>query len=276
MVDYPAAVSASAVSDTGRVREHNEDAVWLGTRFFRDALGSARFDGEETDGLVLAVADGVGGAAAGEIASRQVVEAMAARITEAGPAVANARAYHRVAEAVNGELLSSARRDLRRRGMATTYTGLHIAAGHITWLNAGDSRLYHLGDSGVVQITRDHTLREESGDPSIPGNIITNCFGTADGFYIDVGNTLEPIAGDRDAGRDAILLLCSDGLSDYADMQAVSERLMRLRNELNDEATGDPNIVLDLLEEASRFLLGLALEGGGGDNVTAMVVVLHA
>lgn len=264
MTTLPAAVIAAAVSDTGRVREHNEDAVWLGDTFFRDQLRSASFTGDAVAGLLLGVADGVGGAAAGEVASEWVASRMAERIHEVdmeAPGTPVAQELSQLARGVNEELIAESERRPGRQGMATTYTALLFTSGVSYWVNAGDSRLYGYSEDTLRQLNRDHTLREERGDPSIPGNIITNCYGTPEGFYLDVG-TVAPDGAD-------LFLLCSDGLSDYADMDRAEAVLRRT---LRDIGTADTAAVASRLEDAVGELLQLALSGGGGDNVTAVIV----
>jgi protein phosphatase len=167
------------------------------------------------------------------------------------------------AEAANRELVTEARTRPGREGMATTYTAILLGATSV-WINAGDSRLYALRGDEFGQISTDHTLREQSGDPSIPGNIITNCFGTVDGFYADAGRL------DTD-GVDAFLL-CSDGLSDYADMSRVADVLRAVigRHE-QDRDSVPPDDAAVYLEHAASAALQLALEGGGGDNVSLLI-----
>jgi len=260
-------MDVAAISDTGRVREHNEDAVWIGDSFFRSGCRSRRIGPHQTDGVVLAVADGVGGAAAGEVASQWVAEQMARRLgavvrradsdTSRGAADVEAEAK-RIASQVNEELVGEGNRRPGRHGMATTWTGIVVSSVFTGWMNAGDSRLYCSRGGRLEQISRDHTLREERGDPSIPGNIITNCFGMPDDFRLDVG-VLDP------GGCDA-MLLCSDGLSDYADMSRVGELL----RDLPDRGPDDEDA--RYLEPVARAMLDAALAGGGGDNVTLLIV----
>lgn len=268
MVTLPAAVEVAAISDTGRVREHNEDALWLGNAFARSGFHARRFAGEAIDGLVLAVADGVGGAAAGEVASRFVVEEMADRIAAdlsgRGEDPPTAEQLAGIAARVNDELVTQGNRRAGRRGMATTWTGILLTRAMACWMNAGDSRLYRVGEEGLVQVSRDHTLREESGDPSIPGNIITNCFGTPEGFRLDVGSL--------DPSGSLTLLLCSDGLSDYANMDRVAALLAALP-----PAPDGEDADASYLEPTAREILDSALAGGGGDNVTLLIVrLIHA
>lgn len=267
MGNLPTSIDVAAISDTGRVREHNEDAVWMGDTFFRSGFRSRRIGPEAVDGLVLAVADGVGGAAAGEVASRWVAEQMAQRVSAivggAGEAPAGTPTrveaeLKRVAAQVNEELVREGARRPGRRGMATTWTGIVVSAAFTGWMNAGDSRLYCAHGARVEQVSRDHTLREERGDPTIPGNIISNCFGMPDEFRLDVG-VLDP-------GGCEAMLLCSDGLSDYADMVRVSELLHDLPDRHPDADDAG------YLEPVARAMLDAALAGGGGDNVTLLIV----
>jgi PPM family protein phosphatase len=263
MTTLPTTIDIAAISDTGRVREHNEDAVWFGDGFFRSGFRSRRVVEPEIDGLLLAVADGVGGAAAGEVASKWVCEQMAALIAGIHGeerAVLEAR-LKRTASRVNDELVRQGDRRPGRRGMATTFTGVLFSASWSCWLNAGDSRFYCARNGELSQVSRDHTLREERGDPSIPGNIITNCFGTPDEFYLDVGS-LDPFSCDA-------FLLCSDGLSDYADMARVAGILAELPSPPPDDETAA------YLEPAARDILDSALAGGGGDNVTLLIARPH-
>ena len=250
MSELPTAITVTAVSDSGLVRRENEDAIWLGDRFVRSGVHAEQFSRDQAGGLLLAVADGVGGAAAGEVASQWVTEQIASRLAAAKiPASYEGAAglLCRVAGGVNRDLLREAERHPELRGMATTYTAVFIRHPHTIWMNAGDSRLYAVDELGMRQITRDHTLREERGDPSIPGNIISNCFGMPDGFYLDVGRL--------DVSACESFVLCTDGFSDYADLERAADVL---RN------TGDA-------EQAVRALVDLALEGGGGDNITLIL-----
>ncbi|MBU8913726.1 MAG: hypothetical protein KOO61_06845, partial [Spirochaetales bacterium] len=158
------------------------------------------------------------------------------------------------AAAVNDQLAARGESRDELRGMATTLTGIYFQGPLACWINAGDSRLYALRGGSLTQISRDHTLREMTGDPRIPGNIITNCFGTQNEFYLDVGELLP--------ADDLTYLICSDGLSDYTD-QTTLESIVK------EHAT--PQTLGDLDATAER-LVAAAKTGGGGDNITCMVV----
>jgi len=248
---------AAAASDIGLVRSRNEDGVWLGGSFLRTGHRSAVLGVPTGRGTFLAVADGVGGAAAGDVASRFVLEEMARLIDDApAPLMTDAAGpwFKQTANAVNDALVHRGESRDELRGMSTTLTGVYFTDQVACWINAGDSRLYALRGEGLSQVSRDHTLREMTGDPRIPGNIITNCFGTRNEFYLDVG-TLSP-------ADDFIYLICSDGLSDYAD-HADLESIVKGCAAANE---------LEELDSAASRLVAAAKAGGGGDNITCVIV----
>ena len=242
------------MSDVGLIRPQNEDALWIDDHMIRDDGESRVVDmSERTIPLLLAVADGVGGAAAGEIASAFVARQMGRYCTDEErdpPTMADLREE---AARVNDLLLVEAERRVQWRGMATTYTAIVFAPTCQCWVHAGDSRLYGVIEGELVQISRDHTLREISGDPRVPGNIIVNCFGSSSNFYTDSG-TLTP-------SRTDLYLLCSDGLSDYANMETVGDELVR--------TAGEP---ARALSECAARLVELAKTGGGADNISVLLV----
>lgn len=232
--------SGSGSSDVGRVRPHNEDSGFLGP-------------------YVTIVADGVGGAAAGEIASATAAYAAAAvalgRLGQR-PELVLAEAYAAAAAGVR----TGVQRDLDRLGMATTLTllvtdGAHVALGHV-----GDSRGYLLRHGELRQITQDHTYVQHLVDtgqlsPAARAThpwrnvVLRSVDGDPEGGGLDV-TLLEVSPGDR-------LMLCSDGLTDLVDDVRIAEVL----------TAHEP-------EEASAELTRLALEAGGRDNITVLVVDL--
>jgi PPM family protein phosphatase len=253
---------AAAASDVGLVRSRNEDGVWLHGTFVRDGHEATSVDSAAIiQGVFLAVADGVGGAAAGDVASKFVLEQMAAFVGEPPEGVTDESIgpwMRENAEIVNRRLVVRGLHSDELSGMATTLTGLYFRGSIACWINAGDSRLYSHRAGHLNQISRDHTLRELLGDPNIPGNIISNCFGTQDEFYLDVGL----LSADDRATGDLIYLLCSDGLSDYAtgeDMESI----------LTDCAAA---ATIEALETGALRLVEAAKSGGGGDNVTCVIV----
>ena len=230
--------SGAGVSDVGRVRPHNEDSGFVGP-------------------YVAVVADGVGGAAAGEIASATAAYgASAVALARLGrrPERVLAEAY---AAAMAGVQLG-VQRDLERLGMATTLTmlvtdGQHIALGHV-----GDSRCYLLREGVLRQITKDHTYVQhliDTGQLSPEGRtthpwrnvVLRSVDGDPEGGGLDI-TRLEATQGDR-------LLLCSDGLTDLVGDEEIGRVL----------ATTEA-------DEAAAELTRLALEAGGRDNITVVVL----
>jgi protein phosphatase len=237
--------SGSGVSDVGRVRSHNEDSGFVGP-------------------YVAVVADGVGGAAAGEIASATAAYSASAvalgRFADR-PELVLAEAYAAAAAGVR----MGVQRDLERLGMATTLTmlvtdGRNVALGHV-----GDSRGYLLrrsgsGDGELRQITKDHTYVQhlvDTGQLTPEGRathpwrnvVLRSVDGDPEGGGLDVVR-LDVEVGDR-------LLLASDGLTDLVPDERIHEVLTR-----------------EDCDEAAATLTQLALEAGGRDNITVIVVEL--
>lgn len=243
-------VEVHATSDVGLHRAHNEDMALLGTRLIRDD----RYDGvhEVSDGgrpYVLAVADGLGGQNAGEVASREVLSGFRDEVLSLDTGLAPASVTLRLTEIagrIQDELVSRGNANARHRGMSTTLTAVVVYEGQFFLLHAGDSRCYVLRNGVLQQATRDHTLREFAGDPSIPGNILVNCFGSEDDFFVDT----KQFGSEGEAGD--LFLICSDGLSDMVPDDRMEETL----------ADGGR------LDAAGERLLELAKTGGGLDNIT--------
>lgn len=249
------AIVVAAVSYVGQVRERNEDVAVIDGQTVRDADRTATIALVGNEAHFFAVADGVGGAPSGDVASMRVATEMSGallQINEAhsGAKKAVARFIRACAARVNDTLVRHARLGSRTAGMATTLTGAFVHRGAWWAVNCGDSRLYHCIDGQAIQLTRDHTLREFSGDPHIPGNIICNCFGSNTQFFVDVA----PLP----CAPGSVLLLCSDGLSDLVSDREIADAL--------DSANSSPPI------DAARQLISLADRAGARDNVTAVVL----
>ncbi|MDB5951133.1 MAG: serine/threonine protein phosphatase [Massilia sp.] len=229
--------TSAAVTDVGLVRSRNEDSFLA-----QPARG------------VWAVADGMGGHAFGDIASRMVVEAIESLGAPDNMAQFVAAAGERLVW-VNRQLRDEA---LARRVtvMGSTVVVLLACGDELSCLWAGDSRIYLYRNARLQQLTRDHSQAEEfraRGTP--PGleisaaiaNMITRAVGAADTLDVDLA-TLEAVDGD-------MLLLCSDGLSNPVDEHAIAQAL----------ALGD-------CAQAAQALVALALANGGRDNITVVVV----
>jgi PPM family protein phosphatase len=228
--------SVGARTHVGRVRETNEDA------FLAEAP-------------LFAVADGMGGHLAGQVASGIAIDAFRQeriRGTHVG------RALLIVAMETANDRIQAAATTADRAGMGTTCVCAWIDPTTVTIAHAGDSRAYLVRAGELRRLTTDHSvvgalvregmLNAEQASQDARRNIITKALGAERQVSPDV-STVELAVGDR-------LILCSDGLT-----EAVSEAAMR------DIATADVDA-----DTAAANLLAAALEGGGPDNVTVIVV----
>ena len=235
-------VTVGSATDVGRVRSGNEDAF-------------------VADLPVLAVADGMGGHAAGEVASALTVEALSALAGRGDLAVPD---LVRQLGRANDSILASARRHPEQEGMGTTVAGVAMVTGRDgdepQWavFNVGDSRVYEQTGSGLVQVTVDHSLVQELVDAGVLSaeeaawhpsrNVVTRSLGREP--MVDVSISTLPL---RPGQR---LVVCSDGLSDELVASAV-EAVLRTSPQAG---------------QAARSLVEAALEAGGHDNITVLVV----
>ncbi len=254
MATAVAQYSAAAVSDRGRKRTSNEDAF-----------------GYSIEHGVYLVCDGMGGAAAGEIASSLAVDEVLRMIGEVrdsqvrdSDTAASALAIPRIAEeavvAANQAIHERAQRNLRLSGMGTTLVGLVAGEQKVWILNIGDSRCYRLRDRRIQLCTQDHSLVEEQirmgrmtraeAARSPLRNVITRALGTQGSVTPDVIEA-EVHSGD-------LFLLCSDGLT----RELSDEKIESLLN-------APPNTPLD---ELCTRLIQAANKAGGNDNITAHLV----
>lgn len=233
--------SAAAATDRGRKRASNEDAFGLSVEH----------------GIFL-VCDGMGGAAAGEVASGMAVEETLRLLGDRAAGDPLPVAAEKAISAANEAIFTRAQRNPKLSGMGTTLVML-VAEAEQSWiLNIGDSRGYRLRGDKLAQITVDHSLVEEQiragrMNPSEAlrsplRNVITRALGTQVSVTPDIF-ALEPEAGD-------LFLLCSDGLT----------------RELSDDLL-ESMLSIDLpLDELCERLIGAANSAGGHDNITCVLV----
>ena len=233
-------ITSTALTDVGLHREHNEDAfVW------------------RPDAGVFAVADGMGGHAAGEVASR-----IAASVIEAwqphGNADANARSLSEAVTRANREILRHAQNHPECSGMGTTLTTMYLKDSSAIVAHVGDSRLYRLNGGRLEQITRDHTWVQDQVDRGAlsarearvhpMSSILTRALGTDEAVAVDAFDV--PVSpGDK-------LLLCSDGLNGMIDDAQIADVLSTAGS----------------VEDIARQLIAQANSFGGRDNITVVVV----
>jgi protein phosphatase len=246
---------SAGVSDVGRKRKHNEDAYHIS-----DELG------------LFVVADGMGGHAAGEVASAEAIDQIigmvrrgysvveqlstAANVDEGRLAVR--RMLESAVQAATYMIFGIAEQSPKQKGMGTTISTLLLTPTRAFIAQVGDSRVYRYRDARVEQLTEDHTLvqeqvklgliTEEEARTSKMGNMITRAVGIHDYVQVDTFDfSLE--ANDR-------FMLCSDGLCGYL---VTPDELL-------------PHFSQDDLQLGAQGMIDFANERGGKDNITAIVV----
>lgn len=246
-------------TDVGLVREHNEDNFVLADL----ATGSrdpSTFHVVSPSGLLFGVCDGMGGAAAGEVASQMAVDTILEIMSRSVPATdrdAFARALVRSIEEAGERIFEAARTDRSRRGMGTTSTIAALMDKTLFVGQVGDSRAYILRANELKQITKDQSLvnqlieagqlTEDEAEAFEHSNIILQALGTTEQVSVDL-TFLELRAGDR-------LLMCSDGLSGLVHGEVIREVMQEYQD----------------LDACSMRLIELAKAGGGHDNVTVIL-----
>ncbi|HUP76754.1 MAG TPA: Stp1/IreP family PP2C-type Ser/Thr phosphatase [Acidimicrobiales bacterium] len=227
-----------AATDVGRVRHINQDSL------------VARFG-------LYAVADGMGGHTAGELAAEIAVE-----VLEEQQAIVSTRDLIEAVHAMNTAIMARAEAEPALSGMGTTLCALALVVSgeqeRLAIANVGDSRIYvHAGDefeqltedhSLVAQLVRDGTLTASQADRHPQRNVLTRALGIGSEVTVDAWEVL-PFAGDR-------FVLCSDGLSNELTDDQIAAVLRRL---------AEP-------QEAANELVRLANDNGGRDNITVVVV----
>ncbi|MGO9079395.1 MAG: protein phosphatase 2C domain-containing protein [Streptosporangiaceae bacterium] len=224
-------------SDVGLLREGNEDSAYAGPH-------------------LLAIADGMGGHAAGEVASAVAISALAPLDTELGPDEMLPALAGAVAEA-STTLHRMSLADPSVEGMGTTLTALMWSGAQIGLCHIGDSRAYLLRDGDLVQITRDHTLVQSLVDEGrlSPAAAATHPQRSLVMRALQSSSDAEPDLQMREARLGDRYLLCSDGLSDVVTEETLHKTLTQYAD----------------LDEAVLALIDLAIRSGGPDNITCVL-----
>ncbi len=246
------------LSDTGRVRHNNEDAV-----------------AEDPDVGLVILADGMGGYNAGEIASGIAITTVLDVVRRQHPGLKHGEIDRESGYSVESLLLKSAVEEAHRTiyqvsqsqpqcaGMGTTIVACLLHDDRMSIAYVGDSRLYRYRRGGIEQITRDHSLIEElvarghysreDAAKLVRKNIVTRALGVEPEVLVDV------IEDTVDAGD--VVLLCSDGLTDMISDETIGAVLSENGNDLT---------------LAAQKLIDLANEAGGKDNVSVVLVRANA
>lgn len=227
----------AAGSHKGMIREGNEDSGYAGPR-------------------LLAIADGMGGQAAGEVASSEVISTLV-QLDDDVPGSDILTSLGSAVQRANDQLRVMVEEDPQLEGMGTTLTALLWTGQRLGLVHVGDSRAYLLRDGALTQITQDHTwvqrlvdegrITEEEATTHPQRSLLMRALGSGDHVEPDL-SIREVRAGDR-------YLICSDGLSSVVSHQTLEETLASYQGP----------------HETVQELIQLALRGGGPDNITCIV-----
>jgi PPM family protein phosphatase len=247
----PVRLRAAALTHQGAVRPSNEDTIAVGGWITSEPMRApVMLEHEAAAGLICLVADGMGGHAAGEIASRAVAEHLSRRAAEATDEAALA-ALLRDADA---ELFALMREQRTWRGMGTTVAGVSVAQERVLAFNVGDSRVYRIANGALVQLSTDDTPGPKLADgrtAAMTSNLVTQSLG---GAYQP--GDIDPHVLSAPLEDGARYLICSDGLSDLLD-RTTMEGLLE-----NDDTA------------SAQALFEAAMARGGNDNVSLLLVRL--
>ena len=238
-------LAVAARTDVGRIRKGNEDSLHASANAYR--------------GLFI-VADGMGGHAAGEVASEMAVEMVSHQLADLND-LQNSDAYKRVATALraaNRAVFERTRTERDKLGMGSTVSALLLSETRYLVGHVGDSRIYLVRDGQMRQLTKDHSLVQEQVDAGLltpeqarrhpQSNVITRCIGMAD--------DIDPDVFDGEARVGDAFLLASDGLTGMVDDRRIQQLLL---------SRAKPERIVDALIQEANV-------NGGNDNITAVVV----
>jgi PPM family protein phosphatase len=241
---------AAAFTHQGAVRPGNEDTIavgdWVMSRPMDQPMVLERIVAAPT---VCLVADGMGGHAAGDVASRFVAECLAERGAEA----ADAAALSDLLRAIDLQLFAIMRERPELEGMGTTVSGLHVAPTGLCVFNVGDSRVYRIEPPGLVQLSTDDTPGPKLADGRTAA-ATTPLLTQSMGGWHEPDELRPHVLSTEAQGR---YLICSDGLTDLLRVDALAEHV-----------TDDDAASVTALFEA-------AMAAGGHDNISIVLVRLR-
>lgn len=270
-------VEIHATSHVGRVRRGNEDnylllnisksKAWTSSQDAGEfVIESQKFEIDDT-GVILAVSDGMGGALAGEVASKMAVDSVCEKmITEDVDATLTPEEYDQnlISRLYNATVYANylihqqGRSDPQYQGMGATFTGIGVTPTSVDIIQVGDSRAYLVRNEKIYQVTKDQSLVQqlidaqqisaEEAETHTLKNVILQALGAQNEIY--------PVSARVDPHRNDVFLICSDGLSNKVNAAAM-QRIV-LTN-------------MEHLEQACAELVKEANENGGEDNITVVL-----
>lgn len=242
------------VSDAGCLRTTNEDMILFNGKFYRNESFEQIFEVTSQMRFAAIVADGIGGNKGGELASELAVNAFNDFMTMLPAGLPYEALYYEVRKWVDKThsfIQSKGLEMPQYKDMGTTIVGIFSYNDHLYRINIGDSRLYRFRNGVLKQLTCDHSMRELTGDPNSPSNMIYNSLGAGISAFADFTDMTGQLLADD------MLLICSDGLSDMLTdeqiIQTMSENPTALHlTETAKSAGGKDNISVILLKATER------------------------
>lgn len=201
----------TAASHVGCIRSNNEDMILVWDHFVRNGSFCTAIHPESIGRFALALADGMGGHNAGEVASEETLSNLHFFLNDMPAGLTVSDMNEMMVEwlnSINNIIESRGLNNPSMSEMGTTLVGIIYYEGRYYWINCGDSRLYRFRDGHLTQITTDHSLNNMTGTTK-HSNIITNCIGAGcRSSFLDMYEfTNDVLAGDT-------YIICSDGLND--------------------------------------------------------------
>jgi PPM family protein phosphatase len=247
-------IEFAELTDTGPSREHNEDSI--------GSYLPATPEEAQSRGWCFALADGVGGQAGGEVASRLAIDTLLSRLPSVSASEPLATALTRIIQTANQRVYEASASDFRAGSIATTIVACALRYDRAVVAHVGDSRCYLIRRGQVTALTRDHTVASEQLRLGIltsrqatranTGNLLSRCLGNE--MFVTV-DTSEQLVTPGD-----VLVSCSDGLHRSVRPNDMADAVAPQRN----------------LEEAAAHLVSLANTRDGSDNVSVQLVRIRA
>jgi len=226
--------------------------VLIGEDIFRDDKRELSFElDEQNKTLFVAVADGMGGHNAGEVASEIVLRKIGERIKTLEEGLTEKELREKISQwvkEIHYYIIEEGNKEIGKKGMGSTLIGALFYGEAAYYINVGDSRLYRFRRGNLLKISRDHSLREMTGNENIASNLIINSFGGGENIFVD----FLPIGGKL--LTEDILILCSDGLSDMLSDNDIESLL--------DKGNGIDKLLFE------------AKNKGGNDNISIVLICI--
>lgn len=216
-------LSITAASHVGCIRSNNEDMILVWDKFIRNDTYRTEIDVEALDRFTIALADGMGGHNAGEVASQEALSSLHFYLNDLPVSLSPSELNEAMVawlESINKTIASRGFGNPSLADMGTTLVGLIFYGHKVYWVNCGDSRLYQFRDGKLTQLSTDHSLNNMLGTKK-HSNIITNCIGGGCKMsFIDI------VEFTHDVEQGDVFLLCSDGLTDMLTDEQICHLLL--------------------------------------------------